>query len=140
MQITLYHTGTPDNYLIKRLSNAHAINGAMRSGNNDSMSPVITVSGDIPENLNYAKIGERFYYIRNRVKNVTGLTEIQMHEDVLMSHYNTILDMQARVTRNPYGETYLPDTEMSTFGNKKTNIIAFPESLSDKGYYILATV
>lgn len=139
MNITLYTTNTPENHLNKSLGNSRSINGTVRNRtNNDRMNPVFLVSGNI-SGYNYAYVDGRYYYIRDVVRNINGLTELHMHEDVLMTHRGTIIGTTAHITRRVNGNTYLTDDEFTSFGNKKLGMYKFGGSFDKSGHYVLVT-
>lgn len=139
MQITLYRTTTPENYLTKALGSASTKNGTIRYNSDYSrLSPVFSLSGQV-SGYNYAYCNGVYYYIRDVKHNLNGITDLYLREDVLMTHAGEIRGMTAHITRRVGGQTYLRDTEFSSFGNKRIGIKKFPGSLNTNGTFILVT-
>lgn len=139
MNISLYITTTPENHLDKSLTNERTISGKVRpNSDNSKENPIFVVSGNI-EGFNYAKIGDHYYYIQDVKHNINGLTELYLHEDVLMTHRDTIRGLTAHITRRVGGNTYLPDPQFSAFGNRKIGMYKFSGSFNKNGNYVLVT-
>lgn len=71
----------------------------------DVVNPVIIIesaSNSFPYNYAYIPIWGRYYFITKKVINVTGIWEISMHVDVLMTYGKAIDSLSAFVARNQY--------------------------------------
>jgi hypothetical protein len=139
MNIYLYQNHSPNDHLDKSLSGEHMISGTVKQGSSyGKVDCTFVVNGDIGD-YNYCKIGNRYYYIVEVTRNITGLTELRMHEDVLMTYRGTIRGCTAHITRSAAGNSFLPDPQFSAFGNKKIGIYKFSGSFNQNGQYVLVT-
>lgn len=144
MVITLYRNNSERNCVNKTLTSARILNGTLRH-ETSIKNPVITIAGD--ENtpfFNYVFIDEfnRYYFITD-IKSVrSGIWEISLLCDVLMSFRTDILNSYAVIDHTTEYDTsdYLSSDIWTTLVKDKTDIINFSgSSLLDSGEYILIT-
>ena len=105
------------------------------------INPTIYISRDVTdvENCNYLYIDElgRYYYV-NEITLEHQRYILQCHVDVLMSHYDKILEQRCLIERNgSIGNLYLEDNKMKTFA--MTRFETFPwldSSGNPKGFRV----
>ena len=90
VSMTLYQTASERTKLVKSLSPGTSLTGYIR-GTVDVIRPVIEVQADVISD-NYAYITEfgRYYFIDERTLIRTGLTQLRLRCDVLMSYADSI--------------------------------------------------
>jgi len=98
MTITLYHTISEQDALIKTLTSASSDVTATVRDAVDILSPILRIQQTVRlDSYNYLYILEfdRYYWIRDIVIDRTGLSELHCECDVLMSHASEILACNA---------------------------------------------
>lgn len=98
------------------------------------MTPVILLNTDAIVNFNYCYIQDfkRYYYIKSININNTGLWEVELNEDVLMSNKTQILNSRAKLARSAdYRNYYLQDSKLPVTNKKLISTRKFPNSAFD---------
>lgn len=115
MTITFYDCADDPRTMPKTLENGSPKTGSLRNAA-DVINPVILVTGDITNNYCYIPEFNRYYFINSTQKEITGLTSVYCHVDVLQSFYSDIISAPMTVERagNQYN-TYVPDHEREFF-------------------------
>ena len=142
MEITLYKNNSEKNKISKSLSNGHTLSGTLRNESN-VVSPTIIINIDNPTSYNYAYIPMfgRYYFITDFVSLRTGIWQINLKSDVLMSFKDSILGSRALIqnTQSVGKSDYLNGSNWVTNCKTKTDIISFSNGLLNDGQYILIT-
>lgn len=142
MDLILYVNNSEKNKLDKSLSSELKLNGKLRE-ESSVVNPSIMIQTTNPSIYNYAYIPEfkRYYFITDMVSVRTGLWEISMHVDVLMSFKDTIKGTQVILSdTETTGQTnYMAGEQWASNVKNTTNILRFPRSLNTEGTYILIT-
>ena len=143
MQIILYNNLSEENVLNKTLTNEVIINGALRDATSVK-NPVITIEypGTIT-GFNYCYIPDfgRYYYISDISAVRYGLWALTMRVDVLMSFKDDINNAQIIIDHSTDTMTsnYLSSPVWQELVKDKTDILTFPNGLSESGGYVLIT-
>lgn len=142
MNLSLFVNNSEKNKLDKSLSNELKFNGKLRE-ESSVVNPSIMIQTTNPSSYNYAYIPEfnRYYFITDMVSVRTGIWEISMHVDVLMSFKDTIKATQVILSdTETTGQTnYMSGEQWATEVKNATTIKMFPHSLPTTGKYILIT-
>ena len=142
MDITLYKNNSEKNKISKNLSNGHTLSGTLRNESN-VVSPTIIINIDNPTSYNYAYIPMfgRYYFITDFVSLRTGIWQINLKSDVLMSFKDSILGSRALIqnTQSVGKSNYLSGSNWVNNCKTKTDIIPFSNGLLNDGQYILIT-
>ena len=142
MDITLYKNNSEKNKISKSLSNGHTLSGTLRNESN-VVSPTIIINIDNPTSYNYAYIPMfgRYYFITDFVSLRTGIWQINLKSDVLMSFKGPILNSRALIqnTQSVGKSNYLSGSNWVNNCKTKTDIIPFSNGLLNDGQYILIT-
>ena len=140
LSIVLYNNASDNAVVSKHISQIAELTGTLRNETN-IMRPVILVASETPPICNYASIPAfgRYYYVTDIRCVRSGIYELHMAVDVLMSHnldnvWGVLTDTQSAEKNN-----YLPSRGFVTTAKSKTDIAAFPSGLNDEGAYILIT-
>lgn len=102
--ISLKKNNSPSSFVNKELQNIGDFDGVLREEAN-IIDPIVVLQNEtaaqIISSANYAYIAEfgRYYYIVNITSVSTGLWELELHVDVLMSYKSQILAQTAVVAR-----------------------------------------
>lgn len=142
MDITLYKNSSEKNKISKNLSNGHTLSGTLRNESN-VVSPTIIINIDNPTSYNYAYIPMfgRYYFITDFVSLRTGIWQVSMHVDVLMSYKEQIKNLNVIINNSEEtgANNYLSGKQWITNVKNTTNIVNFPNGLNDNGEFILIT-
>lgn len=142
MEITLCVNISEKNKIGKNLISMNVFSGKLREETSVT-SPVVLMELENPSGYNYAYIPEfmRYYFISDMVSVRNGLWRISMQVDVLESFKNYILDLGVILSdsENKGAENYLSGDVWKTKVKDKTDIITFPNGLSENGEFILIT-
>lgn len=104
MTIILYSNSEEVNSFPKTLSNGSELMGNLRD-ECDIINPVISIVGMQPnDTFNYCYIPEfsRYYFITDKKIITTNVVEISLHEDVLQTWSEYILQQEGVVLRNEF--------------------------------------
>lgn len=142
MDLTLYVNVSEKNKLTKSLTNELHLTGNLR--NESSVTdPVILLQVDNPTTYNYVYIPQfnRYYFITDMVSVRTGLWQLKLHVDVLMSFNTQIGELRVVLsdTEKEGATNYISGDPWITNVKDTTNILVFPKKLLDSGEYILIT-
>lgn len=142
MTIVLYKNKSEDNKINKSLSSGLSLSGTLRD-ESDVVNPRILIEAENPVGYNYAYIEEfgRYYFI-NEFRSVrTGLWELTLQCDVLMSFSSEILACSAILDNSTATgfDNYLTDDSWNANVKNSTTILTFSNGLSDQGTYVLIT-
>lgn len=129
--ITFYKNESPSNFVNKKLTLNHTMQGTLREGTS-LIDPILIVEANAPgfqaNGYNYVYVPDfgRYYYITNIVSTYYKMWEIHCHVDVLMSFKDDILEQTAIVSRQE--TTYnlmLDDGTFMTYQNPKIQTKVF---------------
>lgn len=146
MIVTLYSSNEEVKSFPKSLSNGVDLAGNLRD-ECDIIDPVISIVGMKPnDTFNYCYIPEfsRYYFITGKKVITTNVVEISLHEDVLQTWSQYILQQEGVVLRNEfeYDNMLIDETVLI----KDTNTILrkmsqaekeFPKYDYEDGYHII---
>lgn len=143
MNIYFYNNNSENNVLNKSLSNEYLLTGFLRDSS-DIRNPIIKVNtSDNIIGYNYCYIPKfsRYYFITDITIIRTGIYDITLKCDVLMSFRNEILESYAIINSTTTDKTtkYLTSDIYKSLVKDFTSIIKFPSGLLDSGEYILIT-
>lgn len=142
MDLILYVNNSEKNKLEKSLSSDLKLTGKLRE-QSSVVNPSIMIQAQNPSNYNYAYIPEfkRYYFITDMVSVRTGLWEISMHVDVLMSFKAEIKGTQVILSDTEVtGQTnYMAGEQWTSTVKTATDIVSFPNTMNISGDYILIT-
>lgn len=134
MIVTLYSSNEEVKSFPKSLSNGVDLAGNLRD-ECDIINPVISIVGMKPnDTFNYCYIPEfsRYYFITDKKVITTSVVEISLHEDVLQTWSQYILQQEGVVLRNEfeYDSMLIDETVLI----KDTNIILKKMAQSEKDF------
>ena len=125
----------PVNKISKTMSNVTEFQCTVKKSEGvNVMTPVILLNTADIVNYNYCYIPDfkRYYYIKSININNTGLWEVELNEDVLMSNKTQILNSRAKLARSAdYRNYYLPDSKLPVTNKKIISTRKFPTSAFD---------
>lgn len=139
MEILLYNTASPRNKITKSVTLLATVTGALREETN-AVNPNIRIAAAQMPEFNYARIPDfgRYYYLRDVRAVRSGLWEIMLESDPLMSFDLSNVTGVVVESQNG-GSDYLPNRNWVRLVKSKTDIINFPSGLLETGEYILIT-
>ena len=141
MDITLCTNNSEKNKISKDITEGITLSGTLRNASN-VVTPTIMLNIDNPTIYNYAYISDfhRYYFITEYVSVRTGLWQINLKSDVLMSFKDSILTSRVLVNKSESsGSSYLSGENWVTSCKTKTDIISFSSGLLNDGQFILIT-
>ena len=142
MNIQLCSNTSEKNKINKNITSGIILSGSLRNESN-VVNPSITINIDNPTVYNYAYIPEfnRYYFITNYISLRTGMWQINLKSDVLMSFKDSILSSEVLInkTETTGKNNYLSGSNWVNNCKTKTDILTFPNGLLDDGKYILIT-
>ena len=142
MNIQLCSNTSEKNKLNKTITTGITLSGSLRNESN-VVNPSIIINIDNPTIYNYAYIPEfnRYYFITNYISLRTGMWQINLKSDVLMSFKDSILSSEVLInkTETTGKNNYLSGSNWVNNCKTKTDILTFPHGLLDDGKYILIT-
>ena len=105
-------------------------------------NPIITLNHSGDFTYNYAKYGNNYYFVRDKVARNNDLWEVSLELDALATHKTEILASKQFVAYSSVsGGTYLPDTRMPI---ERDATVSFKDAtidiLDSSGVYILSVV
>lgn len=143
MDIYFYNNNSEKNVINKNIVNESVYTGSLRESI-DIKNPTIRITSN--ENIhsyNYCYIPSfnRYYYITNISIYRTGVYEISLKCDVLMSFKNDILESYAIISQTTDTKItrYMQSDIYKVLTKNFTDIITFPNGLLETGEYILIT-
>ena len=142
MNIQLCSKTSEKNKINKAISTGIMLSGSLRNESN-IVNPSITINIDNPTIYNYAYIPDfnRYYFITNYISLRTGMWQINLKSDVLMSFKDSILSSEVLINKTETNgkNNYLSGSNWVNNCKTKTDILTFPNGLLDDGKYILIT-
>lgn len=142
MNIQLCSNTSEKNKINKTINTGITLSGSLRNESN-VVNPSIIINIDNPTIYNYAYIPEfnRYYFITNYISLRTGMWQINLKSDVLMSFKDSILSSEVLInkTETTGKNNYLTGSNWVSNCKTKTDILTFPHGLLDDGKYILIT-
>lgn len=155
MLLRLYKNSSADNVVDKSINLLHEFEEVIFKEESSFFFPVIIIGGikndafiDLESiaKCNYFSLPkfDRYYYITDIIMKKGQCIEIHGKVDVLMSFKDDIMSSsqytQLIVRQEVKKNNYLVDSEMPLSTKKQIIEHEFGDSLTDSGYYILATV
>lgn len=155
MFLRLYKNSSADNVVDKSINLLHEFEEVIFKEESSFFFPVIIIGGikntafiDLESiaKCNYFSLPkfDRYYYITDIIMKKGQCIEIHGKVDVLMSFKDDIMSSsqctQLIVRQEVKKNNYLVDSEMPLSTKKQIIEHEFGDSLTDSGYYILATV
>lgn len=142
MKIRLYHNSSENNVIGKTLSYIIELDGNLRNSS-DITNPIIMITSDTKPNANYAYIDSfnRFYFISEITAYRSNSFILKLKVDVLESYKEQIKKLKVVLsgTENIGKSMYLNSDIWIRNVKDKTDIITFPNGLSENGEFILIT-
>ena len=142
MKIKLYYNSSENNVIGKTLSEVIELDGNLRDSS-DITNPVIMITSDTKPNANYAYIDNfnRFYFISEITAYRSNSFILKLKVDVLESYKEQIKQLKVVLsgTENTGKSMYLNSDIWIRNVKDKTDIITFPNGLSENGEFILIT-
>ena len=142
MNIQLCSNTSEKNKINKAITNGITLSGSLKNESN-IVNPSITINIDNPTIYNYAYIPDfnRYYFITNYISLRTGIWQINLKSDVLMSFKDSILSSEVLINKTETNgkNNYLSGSNWVNNCKTKTDILTFPNGLLDDGKYILIT-
>lgn len=142
MKIKLYYNSSENNVIGKTLSEVIELDGNLRDSS-DITNPVIMITSDTKPNANYAYIDNfnRFYFISEITAYRSNSFILKLKVDVLESYKEQIKKLKVVLsgTENTGKSMYLNSDIWIRNVKDKTDIITFPNGLSENGEFILIT-
>lgn len=142
MKIRLYYNSSENNVIGKTLSDVIELDGNLRDSS-DITNPVIMITSDTKPNANYAYIDNfnRFYFISEITAYRSNSFILKLKVDVLESYKEQIKKLKVVLsgTENTGKSMYLNSDIWIRNVKDKTDIITFPNGLSENGEFILIT-
>lgn len=142
MNLRLCVNNSEKNKINKNITEGITLTGALRNESN-VVNPSIVIRIDNPTMYNYAYITEfnRYYFITDYISLRTGIWQINLKSDVLMSFKDSILSENVIIsnTESTGKNNYLSGSNWVSNCKAKTDIISFTNGLLNDGQYILIT-
>ena len=142
MNLRLCVNNSEKNKMHKNLTAGVTLSGTLRNESN-VVNPSIVINIENPTIYNYAYIEDfkRYYFITDYISLRTGIWQINLKSDVLMSFKDSILASTALInsTETTGKNNYLSGEQWITNVKNTTNIVNFPNGLLDTGEFILIT-
>lgn len=142
MDITLCVTPSEHNRIQKVLQSQRTYSGTLRDESN-VVTPTILLEIDNPTLFNYLYIPafSRYYFISEMTSVRNGLWRINCTCDALMSFASAVLALDVLPIASGYDgqNQYLSGPQWERLVKETTNVLTFPNGLSDTGEYVLIT-
>lgn len=142
MKIKLYYNSSENNVIGKTLNDKLELDGNLRDSS-DITNPVIMITSNNKPNANYAYINDfnRFYFISEITAYRSNSFILKLKVDVLESYKEQIKNLKVVLsgTENVGKSMYLNSDIWRRNVKDKTDIITFPNGLSENGEFILIT-
>jgi hypothetical protein len=139
MQILLYNNESPRIKIHKEITLLATMAGTLRDETN-TVNPTVRVAATEMPVFNYARIPDfgRYYYLRDVRAVRSGIWEIMLESDPLMSFDLSDISGVVVETENG-GSNYLESRHFVRSVKSKTDILNFSGGLLETGEYILIT-
>lgn len=142
MNLRLCTNNSEKNKINKDLTAGITLSGTLRNASN-VVNPSIVINIENPTIYNYAYIVDfkRYYFITDYISLRTGIWQINLKADVLMSFKDSILASSVLInsTEATGKNSYLPGSNWVNNCKAKTDILTFSHGLLNDGQYILIT-
>lgn len=142
MNIVLCENKSEKNKINKSITPGVMLSGTLRNESN-VVTPSIVINIDNPTIYNYAYIEDfkRYYFITDYISIRTGIWQLNLKSDVLMSFKDSILNSKSLInkTESVGKNNYLSGNNWVNNCKTKTDIISFSNGLLNDGQYILIT-
>lgn len=142
MNLRLCVNNSEKNKIGKNLTAGVTLSGTLRNESN-VVNPSIVINIENPTIYNYAYIEDfkRYYFITDYISLRTGIWQINLKSDVLMSFKDSILASSVLInsTETTGKNNYLSCSNWVAKVKDKTEIKTFPNGLLDTGEFILIT-
>lgn len=143
MEIELYYNQSDYRYINKNIEFGEVINGTLKDATS-VMSPVVVTDSNAILRYNYVYIPEfRRYYEVTEITSVrTGLWEVSMKCDVLMSFRGDIMRTQVIIDKQSQyvnSDLYIDDGTYVAENKMFTSVLNFPAGFLDNPNIILIT-
>lgn len=142
MNLRLCVNNSEKNKINKDLTTGATLSGTLRNESN-VVNPSIVINIDNPTIYNYAYIEDfgRYYFITDYISLRTGIWQINLKSDVLMSFKDSILASNVLInnTETTGKNNYLSGANWVSNCKAKTDILTFSQGLLNDGQYILIT-
>ena len=142
MNLRLCVNNSEKNKINKSLTAGVTLSGTLRNESN-VVTPSIIINIDNPTIYNYAYIEDfkRYYFITDYISLRTGIWQINLKSDVLMSFKDSILASSVLInnTETTGKNNYLSGSNWVSNCKAKTDILTFSQGLLTEGQYILIT-
>ena len=126
----------------KDLTAGVTLSGTLRNESN-VVNPSIVINIENPTIYNYAYIEDfkRYYFITDYISLRTGIWQINLKSDVLMSFKDSILASSVLINSSETTgkNNYLSGSNWVSNCKSKTDILTFSHGLLNEGQYILIT-
>lgn len=140
--ITLGYTSDPVNRIDKTMTNTTTITGTLKH-ESDVRNPVIKINHE-DKTFNYVYIPgfNRYYYV-DEIRSVrTGLLEVSLRTDVLMTFASQIIDTDLIIDRTgelSEANLYIDDDSQVVENRIVTKVYEFANGFDQNGEFILIT-
>ena len=142
MNLRLCINNSEKNKINKSLTAGVTLSGTLRNESN-VVTPSIIINIDNPTIYNYAYIEDfgRYYFITDYISLRTGIWQINLKSDVLMSFKDSILASNVLInnTETTGKNNYLSGSNWVSNCKAKTDILTFSQGLLNDVQYILIT-
>ena len=142
MNLRLCVNNSEKNKINKDLTAGVTLSGTLRNESN-VVNPSIVINIENPTIYNYAYIEDfkRYYFITDYISLRTGIWQINLKSDVLMSFKDSILASSVLInnTEATGKNNYLSGSNWVSNCKSKTDILTFSHGLLTEGQYILIT-
>lgn len=142
IDVGLYANLSEPNKINKNLQAGPVYTGSLRDGTS-ILDPVVLIEAGTLAGYNYARIPAfgRYYYITNISSLRTGLWEVSMHTDPLMTYRSQLMDVSVilEISTSTGADEYLTGPQWVARAKESTTIIQFPSGLATNGEFILIT-
>lgn len=142
IDVEMYANLSEPNKIGKSLQAGPIYTGSLRDGTS-ILDPVVLIEAGSLAGYNYARIPifGRYYYITNIASLRTGLWEVSMHTDPLMTYRSQLMDVSVILDTSTQtgADEYLTGPQWVSRSKELTNIITFPSGLAQDGEFILIT-
>lgn len=139
--IVLYNTIDENKKVDKRLQDGFQLTGTLRN-ETDIINPIVLIELNNLAGYNYCyiEVWKRYYYIKEVVSIRTGIVELHLEVDPLMSFRDqirkipAIIDKQASLSQ---ANMYIDDGDWVVQNNDFIQIRNFESGFNDEGEFIL---
>lgn len=143
MEIQFFYNQSDERQIDKVLTPGVTLEGEIRDSAN-IMTPTILFTSEEVMRYNYCYISlfQRYYSVSDITVVRTGLYEVSMNVDVLMSFKNHILQLDAIVDKQTdidNGDEYIDDSSLISENVMFTTVYNFPNGFNSEPEFILIT-